>query len=156
MSLFYLLKVVHIVGATVLLGSGAAIAFFMLMAHRTRDARLIAHTASVVVIADFLFTASAVALQPLTGAGLARELGLPLTTPWLAASLGLYLVTGAFWIPVVGMQKRMRDLARQAARDQTPLPQVYFKLWRLWFAFGFPAFFAVIAIIVLMTVKPSL
>ena len=53
-------------GATVLIGTGAGIAFFMVMAHRTRDARLIAHVTSTVVVADFLFTASAIVIQPLT------------------------------------------------------------------------------------------
>jgi hypothetical protein len=53
-----LLRWFHLIGAAVLLGSGAGIAFFMVMAHRTRDARLIAHTAGTVVIADWLFTAS--------------------------------------------------------------------------------------------------
>ena len=32
----------HIIGATVLIGTGAGIAFFMLMAHRTGDAKLVA------------------------------------------------------------------------------------------------------------------
>ena len=94
MSLYLLLKMVHVVGATVLLGTGAGIAFFMLMAHRTQDARLIAHTAGVVVIADALFTASAVVLQPVSGALLAMQAGYPVLHGWIAASLGLYVLTG--------------------------------------------------------------
>jgi uncharacterized membrane protein len=155
MSLFPLLKVAHILGATVLLGTGAGIAFFMLMAHRTGDAKLIAHTAGVVVIADALFTATAVVLQPLTGAALAYLSGRSLLERWIAASLVLYVVTGAFWLPVVWMQLRMRDLARAAVAAGAPLPQVYHRLWRLWFACGFPAFAAVVAIVWLMTVQPS-
>ena len=62
-------------GATVLLGTGAGIAFFMVMAHRTGKPALIAHTASIVVVADFVFTASAVVLQPLTGFALAKLIG---------------------------------------------------------------------------------
>ncbi len=155
MSLFLVLKVVHILGATVLFGTGAGIAFFMLMAHRTGDARLIAHTASMVVVADVLFTATAVVLQPLTGAALAYLSGRSLLEGWIVASVGLYVVTGAFWLPVVFMQIRMRDLARAAAAAKAPLPPAYHRLWRLWFAFGFPAFAAVIAIVWLMTVKPS-
>jgi len=156
MSLYLLLKVAHILGATVLLGMGAGIAFFMLMAHRTGDARLIAHTAGVVVIADLVFTASAVVLQPVTGALLALLAGYRLTTGWIALSLLLYLVTGAFWLPVVWMQIRMRDLARAAAAAETALPAAYHRLWRLWFACGFPAFAAVLAIVWLMTAKPDL
>jgi uncharacterized membrane protein len=60
MDAYTLLKVAHVIGAAVLFGTGAGIAFFMLMAHRTRDAALVAHTASVVVVADTIFTASAV------------------------------------------------------------------------------------------------
>lgn len=155
MSLFLILKMVHILGATVLLGTGAGIAFFMLMAHRTRDARVIAHTAGVVVIADALFTATAVVLQPLTGGGLALLAGYPLSTGWVAASLALYLMVGAFWLPVVWMQLKMRDLARTAAKEGQDLPPRYHALWRLWFSFGFPAFGGVLAIIWLMTAKPS-
>src|SRR5947209_5617443 len=91
MTPFVLLKTLHVIGATVLLGTGAGIAFFMLMAHRTRDPKLVAHTAGVVVVADGLFTATAVVLQPLTGAALAHIAGYPLLSGWVAASLALYV-----------------------------------------------------------------
>ena len=155
MELYFLLKIAHVIGATVLLGTGAGIAFFMLMAHRTRDAALIAHTARIVVIADWLFTASAVALQPITGAALAHLTGQPLFCGWLGLSLLLYVVTGAFWLPVVWIQARMRDLAVEAARSGAPLPPAYDRLFRIWFACGFPAFGAVLAIIALMVIKPA-
>jgi uncharacterized membrane protein len=154
MTPFLLLKTLHIVGATVLLGTGAGIAFFMLMAHRSGDPKVIAHTAGVVVIADGLFTATAVVLQPITGGGLALMAGYPLLAGWVAASVALYVVVGVFWFPVVWMQLRMRDLARQAVANNTGLPASYFRLWRLWFAFGFPAFGAVLAIIWLMISRP--
>jgi uncharacterized membrane protein len=154
LTLYLVLKFLHIAGAAVLLGTGAGIAFFMLMAHRGRDARVIAGVARIVVTADFLFTASAVALQPLTGAWLAHIGGYPLFSGWIGWSLLLYLVTGAFWLPVVWMQMRMRDLAVKAVRDGTQLPAEYHRLFRLWFAFGFPAFGAVLAILWLMITKP--
>jgi uncharacterized membrane protein len=156
MTLFLLLKTLHVVGATVLFGTGVGIAFFMLMAHRSGDARVIAHTAGVVVVADTVFTATAVVLQPITGAALARLSGAPLFSGWVALSLALYGVVGAFWLPVVWMQLRMRDLARTAADTGAPLPAAYHRLWRLWFLFGFPAFGAVLAIIWLMVARPGL
>lgn len=117
MSLFLALKALHIVGAAVLLGTGAGIAFFMLMAHRTQDPRVIAHTSGVVVIADTLFTATAVAVQPVTGGALAHMAGYPLFSGWVAAALALYVMVGAFWLPVVWMQLRFRDLARGSGDD---------------------------------------
>ena len=144
------------VGACVLLGTGAGIAFFMLVAHRTREARLIAHVAGTVVLADTVFTATAVVLQPVTGALLAWRLGWSLTEGWVLLSLALYGVTGLFWLPVVVIQIRLRDLARRAAAAGTALPPAYHRLFRLWFACGFPAFGAVLAILWLMLARPAI
>ena len=156
MDWYTLARWLHVIGACVLLGTGSGIAFFMVMAHRTRDAALVAHVASNVVLADFLFTASAVVIQPITGIWLAHLLGWLLDTPWIMLSLGLYLLVGAFWLPVVWMQKRMRDLARDAAHAGEPLPPAYHRLYRVWFAFGIPAFSAVLAIVWLMLARPQL
>lgn len=151
-----LLLLAHVIGATVLFGTGAGIAFFMVMAHRTRDPVLIAHTSGIVVVADTVFTATAAILQPVTGFFLARMIGWPLGEGWIVLSLVLYIVTGIFWLPVVWIQIKLRNLARAAAMADTPLPAAYFTLYRIWFACGFPAFFAVMGILWLMLTKPSL
>lgn len=156
MTAYVALKFLHIIGAAVLLGTGAGIAFFMLMAHRTGEAATIAATARIVVIADYVFTATAVVAQPITGVLLAREAGYALTEGWIMLSMGLYLVTGAFWLPVVWMQSRMRDLALASAAAGEPLPERYQQLFRLWLAFGFPAFAAVLAIFWLMISRPAI
>jgi uncharacterized membrane protein len=145
-----------VIGAAVLLGTGGGIAFFMVMAHRTRDAALIAHVAGTVVIADVVFTASAVIVQPLTGYWLTRLIGWDLTEGWILLSLSLYVFTGLFWLPVVWIQKRMRDVARAASARREPLPGVYFRLYAAWFACGWPAFLAVLAIFWLMLARPSI
>ena len=82
MEWVYLLKVAHVLGACVLIGAGAGIAFFMLMAHRTADPSFIARTASGVVVADMLFTATAAIAQPITGYLLMRHLGWSFSDGW--------------------------------------------------------------------------
>ena len=154
--MYLVLKFLHVVGAAVLLGTGAGIAFFMLQAHRSGDAAVIAGVARIVVIADLVFTATAVVAQPITGASLAVLVGYPLFEGWIGASLVLYAITGAFWLPVVWMQMRMRDLAAAAVRSGTALPKQYHQLFWLWFSFGFPAFAAVLAIFWLMIAKPAI
>jgi uncharacterized membrane protein len=154
MTLYFILKYLHIVGATVLLGTGAGIAFFMLLAHRTGKAEIIAAVAQMVVVADFVFTASTVVMQPITGALLMNEMGIPLDEGWVALSLALYVVVGLFWLPVVWMQMRLRDLAREAAAQGTALPAAYHRLFRAWFWSGFPAFVSVLTIVWLMIAKP--
>jgi uncharacterized membrane protein len=151
-----LLRWLHVIGACVLLGTGAGIAFFMLMAHRTGQPALIAHTARVVVIADWLFTASAVIIQPITGVLLANSLGWRLLDGWVALSLALYVLTGAFWVPVVWMQHKMRMLAEAAAQTDSSLPEEYHRLFRAWFLCGIPAFLAVLAIVWLMLARPAI
>jgi uncharacterized membrane protein len=153
--LYFVLKFAHVIGAAVLLGTGAGIAFFMLLAHRDGRPQVVARVARIVIIADFLFTATAVVAQPVTGVWLALHVGYPLTEGWILLSVFLYLLTGAFWLPVVWMQMRMRDLAVSATRDDTALPDDYYRLFRLWFAFGFPAFAAVLAIFWLMIQRPT-
>ncbi len=142
------------IGATVILGTGTGIAFFMVAAHRHGDPVFVAKTAGVVVIADAVFTATAAVTQPITGYLLARETGYTLADGWIAASIALYVVAGAFWLPVVWIQIRMRDLARAAVDLGQPLPTAYHRWFRTWFAFGFPGFGAVVAILWLMIAKP--
>ena len=94
MTLYFIVKYLHVLGAIVILGTGGGIAFFMLMAHRSGDAAFIARTAAVVVIADMLFTLTAVIAQPVTGGVLMMLSSTSPAEGWLATSLVLYAVAG--------------------------------------------------------------
>jgi uncharacterized membrane protein len=154
--LYFALKFLHVIGAAVLLGTGAGIAFFMLMAHLGGRPAVIAGVARIVVLADFLFTATAVVVQPITGALLAWTVGYSLWDGWIALSIALYVFIGCFWLPVVWMQMRMRDIAEAASAAGEPLPPRYHRLFWTWFAFGFPAFGAILVIFWLMIARPQI
>jgi uncharacterized membrane protein len=151
-----LLKILHILSAVVLLGVGGGTAFHMWMAHLGGDVRVIAAAARSTVLADWLFTAPAVIVQPLTGVALIRLEGFDPTESWLVAAYVLYAVAGACWVPVVWLQIRARDLAVAAAAQGTALPEAYQRCMRAWFVLGWPAFAAVILIVALMVAKPTL
>jgi uncharacterized membrane protein len=155
MMVYFGLKFLHVIGACVLLGTGGGIAFFMLAAHLTGKPAVVAAVSRLVTRADFVFTATAVVLQPITGIGLVWSVGYSFYDYWIVLSLGLYVLTGLFWLPVVWMQIRMRDLAEDAVFNQTALPALYHQLFWTWFALGFPAFSAVLGIIWLMIVRPT-
>jgi uncharacterized membrane protein len=155
MGLYLALKWLHVLGAMLIFGTGLGTAFHFWLAHRTGDAALVAAAARSTVIADFAFTLPAVILQPLTGFALARTAGYPLDAPWIVASFALYLLAGACWIPVVVLQRRMRDIAERCARDGRPLGPDYRKLARAWFVLGWPAFGALVIVIALMVARPS-
>ncbi|MCC8949281.1 DUF2269 domain-containing protein [Bradyrhizobium sp. Arg62] len=154
MTLYFLIKYLHVLGAIVILGTGTGIAFFMLAAHRTQDVAFIARTAATVVIADMIFTLSAVLLQPVSGGLLMLLSATSITERWLAVSLALYALAGVFWVPVVYMQIEMRNLAQAAVEKGLPLPPRYFALFRRWFLFGIPGFGSVMIILWLMIAKP--
>lgn len=152
---FLTIKWIHILSSTLLLGTGLGIAFFMWMAHRTRDARAIAATARVVVIADSVFTAPAVVIQLVTGLWMVRVLGLSFGAFWVEASLVLFFLAGVCWLPVVWLQVRARNLARQASEAQMALPRAYGRVMRWWFWLGWPAFISVVVIFWLMVHRPA-
>jgi uncharacterized membrane protein len=152
---YTLLRLVHILSAAILFGTGLGIAFFMWTAHRSRNVAAIAVTMRNVVVADFLFTAVAIIIQPVTGWLLIRAAGHDPLAPWLVSAYVLYIVTGLCWLPVVWLQLRIRDVAKTAAQAQSELPPAYFAHMRLWFRLGWPAFASVLAIYVLMIIRPE-
>jgi uncharacterized membrane protein len=149
------LKYLHIIGSTLLFGTGLGTAFHMWCTHRTGDAKGIAIAGRNTVWADWLFTAPAVVLQPVTGFLLAHMGGFPLSSFWIVAAIGLYVLTGACWLPVVWLQIRMAQLAAGAAASGAPLPAAYHRYARFWFWLGWPAFIAVLTIFFLMIFKPE-
>lgn len=156
METYFALKLAHVLSSTLLFGTGLGTAFFMWMAHRSGRVEAIAVTARHVVLADWLFTTPAVILQPLTGWLLMQRLGMDFGQSWLAATLGLYVLIGACWLPVVLIQLRIRDLAAAALVSGSPLPARYHRLMALWFSLGWPAFLGVLVIFWLMFFKPTL
>lgn len=152
--MYELLKIIHIMSGAVLFGTGAGIAFFMVRAHMTKDAAAIASVGAIVVLADFLFTATAVVAQPLSGLGLIHLQGYGLFEPWLLATYALYVLVGVCWLPVVWIQMELAKLAKASAASGEPLPQRYHRLFKTWFILGWPAFAGVIAIYWLMVTKP--
>lgn len=152
---YMIVKWIHILSSTLLLGTGLGIAFFMWMAHLSKDVKFIARTARLVVIADTIFTAPAVLIQLSTGIWMVNYLGMPWDMFWVKSSLFLFFVVGACWIPVVWLQMKARNLAQKAEREGTPLPPLYGRVMRWWFWLGWPAFIAVIVIFWLMVHKPA-
>ena len=151
---YMIVKWLHILSSTFLFGTGIGSAFYMLFTSLSRDVRAIAVVSRHVVLADWIFTATSGVLQPLTGFYLIHLAGFPLHSKWIMWSIGLYLLAGACWLPVVWIQMRMRDMAQVAARDNTALPAQYWRYLKIWTALGIPAFFALVIVFWLMVAKP--
>lgn len=156
MNLYSLLKTAHILSSVVLVGTGFGSAFYLFFAHRSRSLPAIAVVARLVVRADAWFTTPAVIFQPLSGLYLAHLAGWPWTTSWIALSLGLFVIAGACWLPVVWLQWRMAAMAAHCLERAQPLPGRYRRYARIWEGLGYPAFAAMLAVYWLMVAKPVL
>jgi uncharacterized membrane protein len=156
MSVYLVLKWLHVLSSVMLVGTGFGSAYFMFFANRSASPAARALVARLVVRADWWFTTPAGIFQPVSGLALAHMLGLSLATPWIALALALYVLAGACWLPVVWLQIRMAAMADAAARDGAALPALYATYSRRWEQLGYPAFIAMLAIFWLMIAKPGL
>ena len=148
------LKLVHILSSTLLFGTGLGTAFFMWRAHRGGQPQVIAAVSREVVRADWWFTLPAVVVQPLTGFLMINLLGYDWQQTWLLLSIGLYLLIGACWLPVLWLQHQMHRMATKAVAEGTDLPARYHRFFRTWMLLGWPAFIAVLVIFYLMVNRP--
>ena len=155
MNDYLIVKTLHILSATLMVGTGFGSAFYMFFANRGRQSAAQAEVARLVVRADWWFTTPAVIFQPLSGLWLARQAGWPLSSGWLLASIGLFLFAGLCWLPVLRLQTRMATMARAAVAADQPLPARYWRYARYWEYLGYPAFCAMLAVYFLMVLKPA-
>lgn len=154
MDLYLIIKTLHILSAAVLFGTGTGIAFFMFCSRYARNMHEKYYAARFTVLADYIFTAPAVIVQPLTGIWLALNGGYDPMALWLKATYALYVLMGACWLPVVWIQIELRKIAAQCITAGTDVPPRYHVLFKIWFLLGWPAFLSLIAIFCLMVTKP--
>jgi len=154
-ELYAFVKWLHVIGAAVILGTGLGTAFHFWITMRREGPAAIAAAGRSTVLADWLFTLPAVILQPVTGILMARAAGYPLTATWILAAAALYALAAACWVPVVFIQRRLRDLADESARSGAALPPEFHRLARIWVALGWPAFIAMATTVWLMIARPA-
>lgn len=155
MTWYLIIKTIHILSSTILFGTGIGIAFFMFRTSFTDQPMQKHFAATNTVLADTIFTLPAVFLQPLSGAWLVWQGGYDWSETWLLITYVLYLLAGACWIPVVWIQIELKKLITLATETGTSLPTRYNKLFKIWFALGWPAFVGLTAIFYLMVAKPA-
>jgi uncharacterized membrane protein len=152
------IKWLHILGASVLFGTGLGIAFFAWFGYRRGleqgDIGLIRGVLRLTVVADAVFTATAAVLQPITGWLLWRMTGGTWPDRWLLWVALLYAFVGACWLPVVWLQVRLRDAAQQAPTVGR-LDERFHRRFRTWFVLGWPAFLGVMGLFWLMLARGS-
>jgi len=153
MDSYLLLKMIHILSAVIIAGTGTGIAFFMFMASRSKNVAAMAITARHVVLADWIFTAPAIVVQFFSGVLLMKKLGYSFTSTWFFLVMSLFIFIGLCWTPVVIIQYRLRALADRSLMTGR-VDASFTKMMRLWTVLGVPAFTSLLIIFWLMVFKP--
>lgn len=153
MEYYLTLKLIHILAAVVVTGTGAGIAFFMFMANRSNNTQAIYVTAQHVILGDWIFTTPAVITQITTGILLMNLQGYSYSSPWFYWVIGLFVFIGICWLPVLKIQYRLRSLAKVSIGSNKASPE-FKSLMKTWTLLGIPAFIAILAIFWLMVFKP--
>lgn len=154
MDLYFFVKTIHIISSTILFGTGIGIAFFMLRSYFSNNIYEQYYAAKTTVLADYLFTFPAAVIQPATGIWLVWKSGYDWMDWWLVITYVIYIIAGACWLPVVCIQIQPKKLIAKSINENTDLPDRYYKLFKVWFILGWPAFIGLITIFFLMVFKP--
>ncbi|WP_444996975.1 DUF2269 family protein [Aliikangiella sp. IMCC44359] len=153
MDNYLLLKLIHILAAVIVAGTGTGIAFFMFMAVQSKDKKVIQITTRYVVLADWLFTAPAVIIQLMSGLALMHLLHYSFSSWWFIVVISLFIFIGICWIPVILIQYKLRALSNTPSFE--PESNLSFKrLFKYWVSLGIPAFISIIVMFWLMVFKP--
>lgn len=117
MTWYLCIKWLHILSSVLLVGTGFGSAFYLYFVHRSGNHQAIAEVIRLVVRADYWFTLPTILIQPLTGFAMIYLAQQPVQQTWILASLALYALAGACWIPVYFLQLRLHKIA-SATLDQ--------------------------------------
>lgn len=154
MSIYLLLKWIHILSSVTLVGVGFGSAFYLYFINRTRNIAAIAEVSKLVIRADYWFTAPAVVIQPISGFTMVAMSGYSFTEAWLLGTYVLFIMAGVCWLPVVWIQIQMAKIAAENINNHA-LPENYWRYARIWQRLGMIAFSAMLVVYALMVFKPA-
>ena len=115
MNEYLIVKTLHIISATLMVGTGFGTAFYLFFANRSGSVPAQAVVSRLVCRADWWFTTPAVIFQPLSGLWMMWYTGMSWSMGWIVWAVVLYVLAGICWLPVVALQLRMAKTAQAAA-----------------------------------------
>ena len=125
MNTYLIVKTLHIISATLMVGTGFGTAFYLFWANRSGSVAAQSVVSHWVIKADWWFTTPAVIFQPLSGLWMLYERGYTVSTMleqnWVWMTIGLYILAGICWLPVVWLQSVWQRLPnKRIKKTQTP------------------------------------
>lgn len=153
--LYLSLKLIHILCATLVFGTGIALAILGTQVFRSQNPSLISDTGSRILKLElYLTVAGAVGLLG-TGSTMLILTDFALLQAWLIWALLLLVLAAACWLAGLSLQHAMLNLAKQSLAQATSLPASYQGHLNRWLLLGLPSTLAMTGIFYLMVFKPA-
>jgi uncharacterized membrane protein len=150
-------KFVHVLFAAALFGAWLCVAAFMVFAHRSRNASVIALVAQFSVRVELFVVAPAFVIQPVSGFPLGDLIGLSGADDfWVGSSIAAYAVVLLAWLGALRIEFLIRRMARAASLGGTKLEARYPRLFRIWAVLAALIFTGMVLIFLLMVWQPRL
>lgn len=154
--MYITLKFIHILAATIMVGTTAANGILEMRASRRNEAQFSAFSLGSVMVMNYLLMIPSLVVLPLSGILLALKVGFPLDQPWLAYSIFFTgVLWGAFLIGIY-MEWSMKRLATESADENAPLPEKYHWIAKRATLVGFSATGTSLATLYMMIAKQPL
>lgn len=146
----------HILGVVVFLGNIIVTAVWKMLADRTRNPPVVAYAQRLVTVTDIAFTATGAVLIIVAGQVMAPEWGGVFGGPlWLTLGWSLFIASGVIWLALLVPIEVMQERLARSFRNAQEIPDRYWRLSRLWAAFGAIATVLPLLNLYLMVFKPE-
>jgi uncharacterized membrane protein len=152
---YEMLKVIHVIGAILMVGNIMVTAVWKILADRTNNPQVIAFAQRLVTLTDFMFTLPGAVLLITSGDYIAYVLmSDSWSITWIFWGRILFITSGLIWLLIlVPVQIKQRKLVRSFANGNE-IPAQYWHLNRIWVTAGSLAVILPLIAVVLMIIKP--
>ncbi len=148
---YHLLKLIHILSATLMIGTGLGSAFYLYFTYKKAQFSTVKEVLNLVIVADMIFTTPSVIIQLITGILLSNMLGLTYTN-WFWVVLSVSFIVLILWLRAAFIQVELKKLIK----NTNELPAKFHRLMTIWFYLGVPSFLGAIFLYYLMVYKAFL
>ncbi len=146
-----LLKLIHIISATIMIGTGLGSAFYLYFTYKKGQVSTVKEVLKLVVTADTIFTTPSVVIQFITGLLLSNLLGFTYTN-WFWVVLSVSFVVLILWVRAALIQLKLKKILDK----EKSLTVQFHRLMKIWFYLGVPSFLGAVYIYYLMVYKDFL
>lgn len=146
---YQLLKLIHILSATLMIGTGLGSAFYLFFSYKKAKASTVKEVLKLVVLADSIFTLPSVIVQLITGIFLSNLLNM-LYTKWFWIVIAASIIVLTLWLIAVFIQYKLKRLLD----EKEEITAQFHSLMKQWYFLGILSFSGSIFLYYLMVYKP--